>query len=64
MLSDPDIHRAAHLMLHQYGNNAESQAAQCAERMLGIGDRDELLTWLRIWSTIAVLRQAPTGLSH
>jgi hypothetical protein len=35
-----------------------------ADRMLGRGDRGELLTWFRIWRTIAVMRQAPTGLPH
>ena len=34
MLSDLDIYRAAHLMLHQYGDNAELEAAQCFDRML------------------------------
>jgi hypothetical protein len=31
--------------------------------MLGRGERYELLTWLRIWSTIAVFRQ-PSSLPH
>ena len=64
MLSDPDIYRAAHLMLHQYGENAELEAAQCFDRMLGRGDHDELLNWFRIWRTIAAMRQAPVGLPH
>ena len=40
MLSDVDIYRAAHLMMHEYGNNAEREAARCADRMLGRGDRE------------------------
>ena len=64
MLSDPDIYRAAHLMLHQYGDDAELEAAQCADRMLRRDDHDELLTWFRIWRTIAAMRQAPAGLPH
>ena len=64
MLSDVDIYRAAHLMMHEYGNNAEREAARCADRMLGRGDREELLNWFRIGRTIAVMRQAPTGLSN
>jgi hypothetical protein len=44
MLSDVDIYRTAHLMMHEYGNNAEREAAKWADRMLGRGDRDELLT--------------------
>jgi len=64
MLSEVDICRAAHLLLHQHGNNAELEVARCADQMLGRGDRDELLTWFRIWRTIAVMRLAPTGLPH
>jgi hypothetical protein len=64
MLSEVDIYRTAHLMMHEYGNNAEREAAKWADRMLGHGDRSELLTWFRIWRTIAVMRQAPTGLPH
>jgi hypothetical protein len=64
MLSDADIYRAAHLMLHQYGDDAELEAAQCADRMQRRGDREELLTWFRIWRTIAAMRQAPAGLTH
>jgi len=53
------------LMMHEYGNNAEREAAKWADRILGRGDRGgELLTWFRICRTIAVMRQAPTGLPH
>jgi len=41
MLSDVDIYRAAHLMMHEYANNAEREAARCADRMLGRGDRED-----------------------
>jgi hypothetical protein len=54
MPSDPDIYRAAHLMLQQYGDDAEL-AAQCADRMHERGDREETLTWFRIWRTIAAM---------
>ena len=64
MLSDADIYRAAHLMLHQYGDDAELEAAQCADRMQRRGDRAETLTWFRIWRTIATMRQVPAGLPH
>jgi hypothetical protein len=64
MLSDSDIYCAAHLMLHQYGDDAELEAVQCADRMHRRGDREETLTWFRIWRTIAALRQAPGGLPH
>ena len=61
MLSDLDIYRAAHLMMHSHGGNAELEAAIYADRMLRRGNRDELLAWFRIWRTIAVMRQTPTG---
>jgi len=64
MLSDADIYRAAHLMLHQYGDDAELEAAQCADRMQRRGDHDELLNWFRICRTIAAMRQAPAGPPH
>jgi hypothetical protein len=64
MLSDPDIYRAAHLMLHQYGDDAELEAARCADRMFGRDDREETLTWFRICRTIAAMRQVPAGLPH
>ena len=64
MLSDVDIYRAAHLMMHSHDGDAELEAAINAGRMLRRGNRDELLTWFRIWRTIAVMRQVPAGLPH
>jgi len=64
MPSDIDIYRAAHLMIHAHGSDAELEAATRADRMLRRGDREELLTWFRIWRTIAVMRQAPAGLPN
>ena len=60
MLSDLDVYRAAHLMLHQYGDDAELEAARCADRMFGRGDREETLTWFRIWRTIAAMSAIET----
>ncbi len=39
MLSDADIYRAAHLMLDQYGDDAELEAAECANARHGRGGR-------------------------
>ena len=64
MLSDVDIYRAAHLMMHSHGGDAELEAARYADRMLKRGNRNEVLTWFRIWRTIAVMRQASTGLPN
>ena len=58
MLSDADIYRVAHLMMHSHGGDAERKAAIYA------GNCDELLAWFRIWRTIAVMHQTPTGLPH
>ncbi len=64
MLSDADIYRAAHLMMHSHGDDAELEATRYADRMLKRGDRYELLTWFRICRTIAMMRQAPARLPH
>ena len=64
MMSDVEITHAAHLLVSKYGGNAELEAAINADRMFRRGNRDELLTWFRIWRTIAVMRQTPTGLPH
>ena len=64
MISDVDILRAAHLMMHRYGGDAELEAAKYADLMRGCGDRDGLLAWARIWRMIAVMHPTPTGLPH
>ena len=64
MLSDLDILLTAHLMMHEHGGDAELEAVIQADRMLRRGNRDELLTWFRIWRTIAVMRQVSTGLPN
>lgn len=61
MTSDLDILRAAHLMMHQYGADAELEAANYADRMRVQGDCDTVLTWERIQRTIAVLDLIPRG---
>ena len=64
MISDLDIFRVAHLMMHEYGGDAELEAARRADLMRGLGDWDSLLTWARIGRMIAVLDLAPTGLPN
>jgi hypothetical protein len=64
MLTKPDIFRVAHLMLHEYGNEAEDEAAKYADLMRGCGNWDALLTWTSIRQTIAVMDQAPTSLPN
>ena len=55
MISDLDILRAAHLMMHEFGGDAELEAANCIDRVRRQGDWDALLTWARIRRTIAML---------
>jgi hypothetical protein len=57
MLNRTDIFRVAHLMLHQYGGEAEDEAAKYADLMRGCGDWDALLTWTTIRQTIAAMHQ-------
>ena len=64
MQSDLDILLTAHLMMHEHGGDAELEAARYADRMLKRGNRNEVLTWFRIWRTITVMRQAQTGLPN
>jgi hypothetical protein len=64
MISDLDILRAAHLMMHEYGGDAELEAANYADRMRVHGDCETVLTWERIQRTIAVLDRATGGLPN
>jgi hypothetical protein len=64
MVTELDIWRVAHLMLHEYGGQAESEAARYADVLRGQGDWNALLTWMRIRQTIAVMHQAPTSLPN
>ena len=63
MVSDLDILRAAHLMMHEYGGDAELEAANYIERIRGRADWNKLLTWARIQRTIAVLDRTTTRTS-
>lgn len=64
MLSDLDILRAAHLMMHEFGGDAELEAANYIDRMRGRGDWNALLTWARIQRTIAMLDLTTTPTSR
>lgn len=61
MISDLEILRAAHLMMHQYGGDAELEAANYIEQIRGRADWNKLLTWARIQRTIAVLDLTTTS---
>ena len=66
MISDRDILRVAHLMMHEFGGDAELEAANCIDRVRRQGDWDALLTWARIQRTIARLdlTRTATGLPN
>jgi hypothetical protein len=64
MLSDFEVLRAADQMMHEFGADAERQAAKYADLMLGHSNRAALLVWARIWRTIAEKRPVQTGLPH
>jgi hypothetical protein len=66
MISDLDILRVAHLMMHEFGGDAELEAANCIDRLRGHGDWDVMLTWARIRRTIALLdlTKTSTGLPN
>jgi hypothetical protein len=56
ILSEVDLYRAAHLMIHEYGNNAELEAARNANQMLRRADGDQLLLWFAVLKTIGIMR--------
>ncbi|MBV8337486.1 MAG: hypothetical protein JO358_19005 [Alphaproteobacteria bacterium] len=64
MLKRADVFRVAHLMLHQYGGEAEDEAARIADLMRDRGDWEALLAWTTIRQTIAAMDQASTGLPN
>ena len=39
MISDPDIYRAAKLLIEQHGDDAELRASERADELLEAGDR-------------------------
>jgi hypothetical protein len=51
-------------MMHEYGGDAELEAANYADRMRVQGDCETVLTWTRIQRTIAVLDRTPRGLPN
>jgi hypothetical protein len=61
VIPDIDVWRAANLLIHLHGDDAELAAAQRADLMLDRGHRDEQLVWMRIMRTITALQTLPTG---
>jgi hypothetical protein len=48
-------------MMHEFGGDAQLEAANCIDRMRGQGDWNALLTWARIQRTIAMLDLTTTA---
>jgi hypothetical protein len=57
MISDPDIYRAANLLLDQHGGDAELRAAERADQLLEAGDMVGVATWKAIPRAIEELRR-------
>ena len=59
VMREIDIWRAANLLIKQHGTDAEIEAAKLADLMLGRGDGQGYLLWLRIKRAIVEWRAAP-----
>lgn len=57
MIDDPDIFRAAKLLIDQHGEDAAIRAAQRTDALLEEGDVDGALVWRRILGTIDELHR-------
>jgi hypothetical protein len=57
MIDDPDIFRAAKLLIDQHGNDAPIRAAQRADELLEEGDVDGAVVWRRIIEAIDELKR-------
>ena len=61
-MDQKDIWRTAHLLLKEYGAEAELLAAQRADALLDLGDLEGLAVWKRIVGAIADLeRKKPSS---
>ena len=57
MTSDPDIHRAAKLVIDKYGEDALQRAAGRAGELLKAGDIIGAETWKQILTAIGELKR-------
>ena len=58
MISDPDIFRAAKLLIDQHGADAAIRAAQRADELQDEGDVDGAVVWRRILEAIDELTRS------
>jgi hypothetical protein len=61
MVSDPDIWRAASLLIQQHGDEAELVADKRSAEMLIDGDLEGREMWVRIRRAIIELQARPLG---
>ena len=65
MIPDPDIYRAAQVLVRQHGEDAPLEAAMRADAMLEKGDLDGYAAWKRILRAVEELwRVKPEGRVH
>ena len=57
MISDPDIYRAAKLIIDQHGEDAGDFAARRADALMHDCDTDGALVWRRIFEAIVELQR-------
>jgi len=62
--SDPDIWRAAALLIEQHGKNAQLVAFERQAEMLVMGDLDGAEMWSRIKQAINEPQALPIGRAH
>jgi hypothetical protein len=55
MIDDPDVWRAASVLIHRYGDDASSCAAQRADELLARGDADGYSIWMCILRAVSEL---------
>ena len=57
MISDPDIWRAAQLIIKRHGEDAAIAAAQRADELLNEGDHEGAAVWRRILRAVEELQR-------
>jgi hypothetical protein len=61
LIPNRDIWRAANLLIHEHGANAEIVAVRRADDMAERGDDDGKSVWLRIRRAVVEMQAAPVG---
>ena len=59
VFSDPNIYRAAGLLIWCHGANTNIEAVRIADTMCGLGDRDGQAFWIKVGRAITELEAHP-----